>query len=97
MDTAQFEQHVSLDPAKDADFLGLTPDSKHFTVVYDKFKLFAYIHSAALGMPRDDTSITVAIDKGIRAARGGNQTGRKTRSRSDHPRPHQPALLTARR
>ena len=77
VDTTQFEQYVSLIPAKDADFLGLTPDSKHFTVVYDKFKLFAYIHSAALGMPRDDTSITVSIGKGIRAARGGNQTGER--------------------
>ena len=77
VDTTQFEGHVSLIPAKDADFLGLTPDSKHFTVVYDKFKLFAYIHSAALGMPRDDTTITVAIGKGLRAARGGNQTDEK--------------------
>jgi hypothetical protein len=80
VDTAQFERHVSLVPAKDADYLGLTPDSKHFTVVYDKFKRFAYIHSAALGMPRDDTSIAVVIDKGIRAARGGNETGEKFQS-----------------
>ena len=74
VDTAQFEQRVSLVPAKDAEFLGLTPDSKHFTVVYDKLKLNAYIHSAALAMPRDDTSMTVHIGKGVRAARGGNQT-----------------------
>jgi uncharacterized protein YfaS (alpha-2-macroglobulin family) len=77
VDTTQFEQSVSLVPAKDADFLGLTPDSKHFTVVYDKLKLFAYIHSAALAMPRDDTSISVVIDTGIRAARGGNPTREK--------------------
>ncbi len=75
VDAAQFERRVSLAPGKDAEFLGLTPDSKHFTVVYDKLKLNAYIHSAALAMPRDDTSMTVHIDKGIRAARGGNQTG----------------------
>jgi alpha-2-macroglobulin len=77
VDTAQFEPHVSLIPAKDAGYLGLTPDTRHFTVVYDKFKLFAYIHSATLGMPRDDTSITLLIDKGIRAARGGNPTSDK--------------------
>ena len=77
VDTTQFEQYVSLIPAKDADFLGLTPDSKHFTVVYDKLKLFAYIHSAALEMPRDDTSITLEIGKGVRAARGGNETDEK--------------------
>jgi uncharacterized protein YfaS (alpha-2-macroglobulin family) len=77
VDTTQFEQYVSLIPAKDADFLGLTPDSKHFTVVYDKLKLFAYIHSAALEMPRDDTTITLKIEKGVRAARGGNETDEK--------------------
>ncbi len=77
VDTAQFEQRVSLVPGKDAAYLGLTPDSKHFTIFYDKLKLNAHIHSAALAMPRDDTSITVVIDKGVRAARGGNQTGAK--------------------
>jgi uncharacterized protein YfaS (alpha-2-macroglobulin family) len=43
-------------------------------VVYDKFRLFAHIHSSALGMPRDDTSMIVHVDKGVRAARGGNET-----------------------
>ncbi|HEX6464266.1 MAG TPA: Ig-like domain-containing protein, partial [Vicinamibacterales bacterium] len=74
VDTAQFESRVSLNVAKDAEYLGLTPDSRHFTVIYDKFKLAAHIHSAALAMPRDDTPITVRIDKGLRAARGGNST-----------------------
>jgi hypothetical protein len=58
VDSVQFERRVRLEPAKDAEFLGLTPDSKRFTVVYDKLKLNAYIHSAALAMPRDGTSIT---------------------------------------
>jgi uncharacterized protein YfaS (alpha-2-macroglobulin family) len=74
VDTAQFEQRVSLVPAKDAEFLGLTPDSRHFTVVYDKFRMFAHIHSAALGLPKDDTTLSVSITKGLRAARGGNET-----------------------
>jgi uncharacterized protein YfaS (alpha-2-macroglobulin family) len=74
VDTAQFESHVSLAVAKDAEYLGLTPDSRHFTVIYDKFKLAASIHSAALAMPRDDTPMTVRIDTGVRAARGGNGT-----------------------
>src|SRR5439155_20283099 len=51
--TGQFEQRVSLALAKDAVYLRLKPDSRTFTVVYDKFKLSAYIHSAALAMPRD--------------------------------------------
>jgi alpha-2-macroglobulin len=74
VDAGQFESHVSLSVAKDAEYLGLTPDSRHFTVIYDKFKLAAHIHSAALAMPRDDTPMTVRIDKGVRAARGGNDT-----------------------
>jgi uncharacterized protein YfaS (alpha-2-macroglobulin family) len=75
VDTAQLEPRVSLAVAKDAEYLGLTPDSRHFTVTYDKFKLSAFVHSAALAMPRDDTPMTMTIDKGVRAARGGNGTG----------------------
>ena len=74
VDTAQFEQRVSLAVAKDAEYLGLKADSRSYTVVYDKFKLAAHIHSAALAMPRDDTPMTLRIDKGVRAARGGNET-----------------------
>src|SRR5258705_10663325 len=74
VDAEQFESHVSLAVAKDAEYLGLAPDSRHFTVAYDKFKLAAYIHSAALAMPRDDTPMTLRIDKGVRAARGGNES-----------------------
>ncbi|HTS26838.1 MAG TPA: alpha-2-macroglobulin [Bryobacteraceae bacterium] len=74
VDTVQFEQRVSLALASDAQYLGLKPDSKSFSVVYDKFNLAAHIHSAPLAMPRDDTSITLRIDKGVRAARGGNET-----------------------
>ena len=74
VDTARFEQRVSLALAKDAAYLGLQPESRSFTVVYDKFKLAAYIHSAALAMPRDDTPMTLRVEKGVRAARGGNET-----------------------
>ena len=74
VDTEQLESRVSLAVARDAEYLGLTPDSRHFTVAYDKFKLAAYVHSAALAMPRDDTPMTLKIDRGVRAARGGNDT-----------------------
>lgn len=74
VDTALLEPRVSLAVAKDAEYLGLTPDSRHFTVAYDKLKLSAFIHSAALSMPRDDTPMTLTVDKGVRAARGGNTT-----------------------
>ncbi|MEO8661548.1 MAG: alpha-2-macroglobulin [Bryobacteraceae bacterium] len=74
VDTGQFEERVSLALAKDAEYLGLKPDSRSYTVLYDKFKLAAHVHSAPLAMPRDDTPMTLRVDKGVRAARGGNQT-----------------------
>jgi uncharacterized protein YfaS (alpha-2-macroglobulin family) len=74
VDTAPFESHVSLLVAKDAAYLGLAPNSRQFTVTYDKFKLNAYVHSVPLAMPRDDTPMTLRLDPGIRAARGGDGT-----------------------
>src|SRR6185436_5893340 len=62
VDPQTFESHVSLVLAKDAEYLGLTPDSRNFTVAYDKFKLAAFVHSTALAMPKDDTSLTVRVD-----------------------------------
>ena len=92
VDTEQLESRVSLAVAKDAEYLGLTPDSRHFTVLYDKFKLAAFIHSAALAMPRDDTPMTLRVDEGVRAARGGNETPRSDGGRRHDSRPHQPPL-----
>lgn len=74
VDPAQFESRVSLDVPRNAEYLGLTPDSRHFMVLYDKFRLAAHIHSVALSMPRDDTPMTLRVDKGVIAARGGNGT-----------------------
>jgi hypothetical protein len=74
VETEGFESHVSLDVAKDAEYLGLAPDSRRFTVTYDKFTLAAYVHSAALRVPRDDTAMRVRVEPGVRAARGGNGT-----------------------
>ena len=74
VDIEHLEEHVVLSVAKDAEYLGLTADSRHFTVAYDKFRLSAFVHSAALGMPRDDTPMTLTLTRGVRAARGGNDT-----------------------
>ena len=73
VDAARLESQVSLHAAKDAAYLGLRPDSRHFTVAYDKFKLHAYVHSMPLAMPRDDTPMSIRVDTGVRAARGGNE------------------------
>src|SRR5262245_34745095 len=77
VDTGPFESKVSFAVTKEAEYLGLKPDSRNFTLAYDKFHLAAYIHSAALSMPRDDTPMTVRIDRGVRAARGGNETANR--------------------
>ena len=74
VDPGPFESHVSLLVAKDAAYLGLAPDSRHFTVIYDKFKLNAHVHSVPLAMPRDDTPMTLRVEPGVRAGRGGNDT-----------------------
>ncbi len=74
VDSERFESKVSLITAKDAEYLGLAPDSRNFTVAYDKFRLAAFIHSSPLAMPRDDTPMTLRVDKGVRADRGGNDT-----------------------
>ena len=77
VDPERLEKSVSLALEKDADYLGLKPDSRNFTVVYDKFKLTAAIYTVPLALPRDDVRMTVTIDKGLRAMRGGNETPEK--------------------
>lgn len=74
VDAERLESRVSLAVASDAAYLGLAPDSRHFTVLYDKFKMSAFVHSVALAMPRDDTPMTLQVARGVRAARGGNDT-----------------------
>jgi alpha-2-macroglobulin len=69
-----FEKNIQLELAKDAAFLGLAKDSTGFTVTYDKLKLNAYIHSHSLTLPREDTTMTLRLKKGIHASRGGAAT-----------------------
>ncbi len=94
VDNAQFERHVSLSLAKDAQYLGLEPDSRFFTVVYDKFDLAAHIHSAALAMPRDDTPMT--LQDGQRCpcrARRQRYSPRSSAGGRHHPRPLEPQVF----
>jgi alpha-2-macroglobulin len=74
VDTKGFEKNIELQLAKDAAFLGLNSESTGFTVNYDKLKLHAYIHSHSLGLPREDSPMTLLLKKGISASRGGNAT-----------------------
>ena len=71
-DAADFENHLGVhmegEPVEGRD---------RFTVTYDKFKLNAYIHSAAIPIPSKDTSMWITLAAGIRAARGGPPTEKK--------------------
>ncbi len=73
VDDEDFKGRVSLKLGGGLSFLGLG-DSPKATVSFDKFKLKAYIHSAPLAIPTEDTSLTIALGKGLRSSRGGNQT-----------------------
>jgi len=72
-DDDDFKDRVSLKLGGGLSFLGLG-DSPKATVSFDKFKLKAYIHSAPLSIPAEDTRLTIALGKGMRSSRGGNQT-----------------------
>lgn len=67
VDTASFEKNVSVK------LEGTPTDSgrKKFVVTYDERKLNAFVHSEPLAIPKDDATLAVTVDKGVRAARGG--------------------------
>ena len=60
---------------------GATP----FTVIYDKLKLNAYIHSAQLAVQNESGRLRIRIEPGVRAARGGNETEVRMESSVDVP------------
>ncbi|MFZ3087719.1 MAG: alpha-2-macroglobulin, partial [Methylotenera sp.] len=72
VDTAKLEKSITLKmrTAK-AGLLDFGNDAISFVISYDKFKLNAYIHSAPLNIPKDDSVLEVTIDKDLKAARGG--------------------------
>jgi len=72
VDTAKLEKSITLKmrTAK-AGLLDFGNDAISFVVSYDKLKLNAYIHSAPLNIPKDDSVLEVSIDKDLKAARGG--------------------------
>lgn len=73
VDADDFKNRVAIKLGGGLDFLGLGEAPK-FTISYDKLKLNAYIHSAPLSIPKEDTALTIKLDKGVRSTRGGNST-----------------------
>ena len=75
VDPAEFERRIEVRLAGQKEgVLGLGRETTHFTVIYDKLKLNASIHSASMAIPKNPTALEVHIGAGVRAARGGNRT-----------------------
>ena len=55
------------------------------TVVYDKLKLNAYVHSAQLEVPPKAGRLNITIEPGVHAARGGNETREKLTTNVEVP------------
>ena len=69
---AELEKRIELRLAGQAEgVLGVGRETTPFTVSYDKLKLFAYVHSAVLPIPKESTAFSVALEKGVPAQAGG--------------------------
>lgn len=75
VNAAELEKRIELRLAgQSMGVLGVGRQTTKFTITYDKLKLNAYVHSAALPTPKEDSTLTVTVDKGVVAARGGKAT-----------------------
>ena len=72
VDTAKLEKSITLKMrSAQKGLLDFGNDNTSFVVSYDKLKLNAYIHSATLNIPKDDSVLDVTIGEDLKAARGG--------------------------
>jgi uncharacterized protein YfaS (alpha-2-macroglobulin family) len=75
VNTAEFEKRIELRLAGQAEgVLGVGRETTKFTVVYDKLKLSAYVHSVSLPIPKESTTLNLTLAKGLVAQAGGNAT-----------------------
>ncbi len=78
VDAQDFEKHVLLQmQGQKNGVLGIGKESTKFSVTYDKLKLNAYIHSAPIPVPDQDTNMKFTLSPGVRAARGGEATAKE--------------------
>jgi uncharacterized protein YfaS (alpha-2-macroglobulin family) len=72
VDSIDFEKRIKLERAdQKTGIMGIGGKGYPFTVSYDKYKSEAYIQTKPLDIPEKDTSLSIKIDSGIRAERGG--------------------------
>lgn len=75
VDPAELEKRIELSLAGQAKGVwGIGKETTAFTVTYDKLKLNAYIHSAPLAIPKENSSVNVRVESGVKAARGAQIT-----------------------
>ena len=78
VDVADFEKRVTLRLKDQGEgILGLGGERFKSRVTYDKLKGNAYIHSDPIAIPPKDTSMTIIVDAGARAAQGGPGLSKK--------------------
>jgi len=72
VDAVKLEKSITLKMRSNkTSLLNFSSDTIPFVVTYDKLKLNAYVHSAPLAIPKDDSVLEVAIDEVLKAATGG--------------------------
>ena len=79
VDPAELEKRLSLELEEGKKPSGIaalisTKTAPKFTVSYDKLKLNAYVHSAALPLPKERSELALSLAKGLKSSRGGNAT-----------------------
>ncbi|HTW34693.1 MAG TPA: MG2 domain-containing protein [Rhizomicrobium sp.] len=71
VDPAEFEKRITLAlNGRGTD----TATPLKFTVTYDAAKMKAWIHSQPLDLPRDDDTVAMTLDSGVKSSRGGDPT-----------------------
>src|ERR1700754_4056728 len=71
VDAAQLEKRLALDLRNLNEKRGA---ELKFSVTYDEHHLNAFVHSQPLQLPRDDGSVGLKLDDGVRSSRGGEGT-----------------------
>ncbi|HMK87129.1 MAG TPA: hypothetical protein VK437_14305, partial [Steroidobacteraceae bacterium] len=75
VDPERFEKRVSLKLyERVTDTMEQERSQPSFTVVYDKLRLNAYIHSGQLAVPSKEGRLALHIEPGLSAAHGGNES-----------------------
>ncbi|HEX2583802.1 MAG TPA: MG2 domain-containing protein, partial [Steroidobacteraceae bacterium] len=77
VDPEKFEKRIAIKMFnRETDTREVEVNAPHYSVVYDKIKLNAFIHSDKLDVPPKEGRLAIDVDSGVQSARGGNKTDR---------------------